>query len=374
MRNKDEATIKDVAERAGVAPSTASDALNGKSHVADDTRSRVLKAAADLNYRPHPGAKHLSKGSSNNVGLLLPISDEHLFSSTTFFNNVARGMHQVMQSQGYVFSLYTSDPFNDERDLVKSAIDSRELGGLVISNPTTSIPYWDLLKDSGIPYVFIGDPRDQATYVDNDNVEVARKGTEHLIEHDHERIACVTGPSKFTFSQDRELGYRSALKQNSVEVDEDLIWNAGLSEAAAYEVLMEKIEKHSFSAVFVVGSMQAIGVIYALRKRGLEVPDDVALVSVGATDITRYFDPSLTVIDLNEYWLGYHAAQLLLEKGEGETAETPQIIVPTELMIRESCGCEIKDSEILRSRKEDATDISSGEVNRLNETANKGGK
>jgi DNA-binding LacI/PurR family transcriptional regulator len=370
MRNKDEATIKDVAEKAGVAPSTASDALNNKSHVADDTRSRVLKAAADLNYRPHPGAKHLSKGSSNNLGLLLPISGEHLFSSTTFFNNVARGMHQVMQSQGYVFSLYTSDPFNDERELVKSAIDSRELGGLVISNPTTSIPYWDLLKDSGIPFVFIGDPRKQVSYVDNDNVEVARKGTEHLVEHGHERIACLTGPRRFTFSQDRELGYRSALQQNSIEVDEDLIWYSGLSEAEAYEVVMEKIEKHSFSALFVVGSMQAVGAIYALRKRGLEAPDDVALVSVGATDITRYFDPSLTVVDLNEYWLGYHAAQLLLEKGKGELEGNPQIIVPTELMIRESCGCEVENSELLRSRKEGGASLSSGMVNEFNDPAN----
>ena len=149
----------------------------------------------------------------------------------------------------------------------------------------------------------------------------------------------LNGPSSFTFCVDRLLGYRAALEEGGLDYDKGLVWRSELVEAAAYEVVCEQIPRHKFTAISAGSDVQALGALRALRARGLRVPQEVALVCVNDTDLTQHSVPSLTTVNLHEYWLGYWAVKRLLQRIDGEETEHP-ILIPGDLVVRESCGCE----------------------------------
>lgn len=306
--------------------------------MSSETRAKVLKAAEKLGYHPHALARNLAHGRTRNLGLITPISLEHLFASAGFFSQLIRGMHRAALEAGYNLSLHIAESEEEAAERIRDVVRGRSVDGLLITNPTIACPYLKDLKRRHIPYVFIGHPLEEAVYVDNDNVGVSRIGVQHLIRCGHRRIVFLNGPARFTFCIDRLRGYRAALEEAGIPFREELVWQSELVENAAYEVVHRYAPHHEFTAVFAGSDVQAVGAIRALRDLGLEVPDDVAVVCVNNTDLARHFIPSLTAVDLHEYWLGYWAVKRLLQEVEGEHTEHP-LLISGELVIRESCGC-----------------------------------
>lgn len=148
----------------------------------------------------------------------------------------------------------------------------------------------------------------------------------------------LASPSNFTVSRNRLMGYRSALEDNGIRFDADLVWESNLNEQSAYETVLENAPEHEFSAIFVSVEVQTMGTLRALRELELAVPDDVALVVVGESELAKHLAPSLTTVDLNTERLGYLSAKKLIRIINGKEKE-PQLIVPTDLKVRESCGC-----------------------------------
>jgi len=146
---KSPATIRDVAKRAGVAVSTASLALNGKPYVSQETRLRVLQAAEEMGYHPNMMAKNLADGRTRNLGLITPISLEHLFASSGFFVHLIRGMHRATTEHGYTLSLHIAESQDEAVSRVQTVIRGRSVDGLLITNPTVEIPY---LRDQTPPH------------------------------------------------------------------------------------------------------------------------------------------------------------------------------------------------------------------------------
>lgn len=334
-------TIRDVAKRAGVAVSTASLALNGKPGVSAETRARVLKAALELDYHPHAAAKNLADGRTRTIGIIAPITLEHLFSSAGFFMKLFKGLNRAVKGEGYVLSLYIAETDAETSVNIRTLARSRAVDGLIITNPTLSTPYLGELKRYHIPYVFIGRPVSKAPYVDSDNVSVGYLATKHLILHGHKRIAVLCGPERFTFSKDRLRGYRRALNEAGLRCERKFVWRSELLEDDAYRVVLRHVRtmKVRITALFTVSDVQAAGAIRALKNLGFRIPEDVAVVCVNNTSLTRHFSPPLTTIELNEERLGYEAARLLLRLiGRDATPSSP-ILVPVELRVRRSCGC-----------------------------------
>lgn len=328
-------TIRDVAKRAGVAVSTASLALNGKPQVSQQTRLRVLQAAEDLDYSPHAAAKNLADGRTRTIGLVNPTTVEHLFTSSGFFMRLIRGMHRAATEEGYSVSLHIADSEEEAKAAIRAAVRTRSADGFVITNPTVSSSHLRDFKRHRAPVVFIGRPVEDAVYVDNDNVEVSRVGVRHLIECGHRRIAFLNGPEQFTFCHDRLLGYRTALEEAGLPYDQGLVWRSEQTAEAAYEVVRAGLAEHRFSALFAVSGIQAVGAVRAFRDSGLAVPDDVSVVCVDDTELTRYSIPPLTAVALHENWLGYWAVKLLLHAIKMRTATYP-VLLPGELVIRGS--------------------------------------
>lgn len=334
-------SIRDVAKKAGVAVSTASLALNGKPNVSEETQQRVLKVAEELDYHPHSVAKNLANGQTKNLSLVNPVSIDAIFSSG-FFSQLIKGIHGAAAENGYNLSLHVADEEDEATAQIRSIVRSRSADGLVITNPTVKAPYIDELKRRELPFVFIGrPPKDGISYVDNDNIRVSYMVVKHLIELGHRRIAFITYSPKFTCCIDRLQGYKSALEEAGIEYDEDLIWESEPAEESAYQIVSKALGRGDFSAIFTTSDLQAIGAIRALRESGRRVPEDMAIVCVNNTELSRHFVPSLTTIDLHEYWLGYWATKQLIQKVEGKEDTIYRNLIPAELIVRESCGCKL---------------------------------
>ncbi|MFP4136083.1 MAG: LacI family DNA-binding transcriptional regulator [Candidatus Acetothermia bacterium] len=349
MSNKP--TISDVAERAGVAESTVSLALNDKPHVSSETRQKVFKAARELDYRPHKAAKSLATGNSETIGLLIPIELKGVFSSTTeFFQKMISGMHQATREMDMSLSLQIVESEEEANDRIKYAARTGGVSGSVITHPTTDTAYLDVIREYDYPAVFLGDPVESVPYVDNDNLNVSRLATEHLLEHGHERIAMLSGPSHLTVSRNRTLGYRSALEEAGIPFREELVWETELHEQSAYETVMAKAPECSFSAMYVSIEVQTAGAIRALRELNKAVPKDVALVVVGESELAKHLSTPITTVDLNTEKLGYLSAKKLINLVRAEENQ-PQLVVPAKLIIRQSCGCGRSGGENKRGDK-----------------------
>jgi len=329
-------TLKEVAKRAGVSLSTASLALNGKPGVHPETRAKVLRVASELEYQPNAAARSLANGKSQAIGLVNPISLEQLFSSADFFMHLSRGLYQAAKEHNYHVFLLVSETDQDAAELVKEVIRQHRVDGLIITNPAEAASYLGELEKYEFPCVFVGRPSDsQALYVDNNNIEIGRLGTKHLLSLGRRDIAFLTGPLRFTHCQDRLLGYRMALEEFGLTFREELVWQVEQSEERILTVVKEKIAQVKFDAIFATSGLHAVCAIRVCQEHGLRIPDDVAVVCVEDSSLAKYFYPSITAIELDSFWLGYWATKLLLRVIEGEDPGSP-ILLPGKLVVRSS--------------------------------------
>ncbi len=331
-------TIRDVAKRSGVSVSTASLALNNKPKVSPETREKVLRAAQELNYHVHHTARNLAVGMTYQIGLFTPVSLEHTFSSSDFFTKLIQGIYNAAQDKGYSLMLFVADEAADVAAQVDRWIRSRSVDGFLITHPSFQMPYLDVLRTNAIPFVFVGRPPETGhtfpiSYVDNDNVQVARKATEHLLELGHRRILFINGPARFTYAQDRLQGYQDALQQYDVSLDPGLVKAAELTFVDAHHVTEQTLEEQDFTAIVVLNAMQALGSIQALAKHGLSVPQDISIVASNSA-LTAYIHPPLTTVDIFPYQLGFQAVQLLQRQIVEDAID--HAIVPCQLIPRSS--------------------------------------
>lgn len=337
-KQEDEAknvTIQDVAEKAGVAMSTASMALNNKSVIHSETKKVVIEAAQDLGYHPTAAARALVNGKSSNLGLLIPVKEDNLFSSTDFFQKLISGMSKAAKEAGNLLSLQVIESRGETKERITKTNQTKNVSGSIITHPTTEMPYLDVIEKLDYPVVFLGEPPRDFPYVDNDNFEVARAATEHLIQHGHERIGFLGGLKDLIATRTREKGYKAALEEAKIRIDPDLIWNSEHTEQSAYkEVISHK--KLNFTAICISVEEQMAGVYRALRDLELSIPEDVGLITIGDPQLARSINPTMTVVDLHTERLGYLAMKKLIGLTNEERVASKETIQGN-LIRRESC-------------------------------------
>lgn len=349
------ASSKDVAERAGVSIATVSHVINGTRFVSEETRQKVLDAIEALNYRPNAIARGLVTNSTRTVGLV--VSDI----TNPFFTAVARGVEDGMISQRYntIFCNTDEDPQRETEYL--NLLVTQQIDGLIIA-PTgvRSDPLLAMAK-SGVPVVQLDrrSPDLDAPLVSVNNEDGAYQAIRYLIGLGHRRIACLMGLDAVSTQTERLSGWKRALCEANLPIDESLIVHAdprfyGISSnpdgtvvpppphhpgmPSAYEVLVHLMQSANRpSAIFVASNQLTLGTLYAFRERGLRCPEDVSLISFDDHDWAPLFSPPLTVVRQPTYRLGQTAAQLLMQMIKGESIETlPPLAV--ELKIRASCS------------------------------------
>ena len=336
--NQQQPTISDVAQKAGVSIATVSRVINGTTPVAPETAQRVQEAIRELAFVPRAAARVLASRRTETLGLLLPEI------GGAFFSPLLRGIEAEAQLAGFDLLIHatshiphastpvTHRPLGEHNTdgliVFTQSIDEKELARLDALNFPTVLLYQTPPPSLNIPSVVI------------ENKSGAQMIVEHLIQvHDRRRIVFLRGPEGNEDSEWREGGYRAALEANKIPFDPLLVGTGGFNEEEAQIALQEiLIDGVEFDAVFGGDDDTAAGVITALTQAGKRVPQDVAVVGFDDLPIARYLRPALTTVRAPIEQVGRESVRQLVRLIRGEQAEA-LVMMRTELVIRESCGC-----------------------------------
>ncbi|MCI0395535.1 MAG: LacI family transcriptional regulator [Chloroflexi bacterium] len=330
-----------VAQEVGVSRTTVSLVLNNipNASIPAETRRKVLDAAARLNYHPNASGRRLVSGRTHMLAYVLHQSPEWA-AADLFLPEVLRGLNAVTQSSGYHILFRPVDPNNPE-DSYASLIYEGHVDAIILSGPQLDEPEAITLHRQNLPVVVTGHlPGYDIPSVDVNNVEGARIATTHLINLGHQRIGLITNaPRSYLASQERFDGYCDGLMAAGLPFDKKLVQEGHFSAYSGFQSMNSLLELNEPpTAVFVASDVVAFGAMRAVKERGQRIPQDIAIVGFDDVPIGLYIEPQLTTVHLPAYELGWHTGQLALQLINQEKPGKLHQFLPTELVVRASCG------------------------------------
>lgn len=332
-------TLEEIAKLSDVSRSTVSRVINGDPNVKEETRQRVLKVIERINFQPNLAARSLAAGRTNVIGLVIPAGIAEIFSDP-WFPQVVNGISTACNIKGYSVMLWLAEP-EYERQMITKILHSGLLDGVVVSSIDINDPIVQALYDSKMPFILIGrHPSLQIQYIDVDNEAGGYKATKHLIDIGHKKIATIAGPQNLIAGLDRFHGYRRALEESNRFFDPQLVVEGDFSEGSGYEAC-KMLLPHKPDAIFVANDTMALGALRAMREVGIKVPEDIAIV--GFDDIPNAISSPvpLTTVRQPTQEMGVAAVNSLIKKITQPASDFENLIFPTELIVRKSCGAEI---------------------------------
>lgn len=327
-------SLKDLAKRLGLAPSTVSRALKGHPDISQKTQEKVRQLAIQLNYTPDTIARNLRNQHSNLIAVIVPDITNY------YFAQVLRGVLQHARETGYNVVIFETCECYDKEVTICRSICKSGIGGVMISlaKTTQDTRHFNEVKDCGIPLVFfdrIGG-NIEADRVAEDNYTGAYQAVKHMINGGCRNIAHFAAPQYMQIAQKRQMGYIQALLDNQIPVNRELII-PGDERENAMKATFRLLEKQTIDGIFAVNDDAATGVMDALKQMKLRIPEDVAVCGYSNSPFSLITEPKLTTVDQHGEETGRIAAKLLhkriSQKGIYET-ET-RLLKPT-LMIRGS--------------------------------------
>lgn len=325
------ANIQQVAKEAGVSVATVSRVLNGLKSVTPKTRTKVEIAIEKLNYEPSMLGRNLRNSESRLLLILIPQI------SNPFYFEIIKGIESTAILHNHNILLCETDSSSEREDIYFNLVRKKMADGIISMDPAINIETLKKLAerhsiiqcseystDSGIPYVTI------------DNEKAAYQAVNHLIQLGHKKIALINSDETYLYARQRKMGYRKALEQNGIQVNESYIYHNKNLEFESGQKTMKKIlmMENPPTAVFAVSDLLAIGALKEVNKAGLNVPSDIAIVGFDKIDFSNMTHPTLTTVAQPMYKMGVTAANMLIKKIKGEKVES--IILEHELVIRES--------------------------------------
>lgn len=327
---KKQFTISDIALRANVSKSTVSRVINGTTKVNKEKQEAVLAAMEEMNFQPNVFAQGLASGNSKTIGVVTQNIGSPIYDS------ISQGI-----LQGLVQSTY-SPIFADgqwEPDVGHAAVETllgRKVDGLIVLGSVLPRDELDRVN-SILPTVVVGREiegwENQCLFIDNERAGF--DATRHLLELGHRQIAHITGIKNHQDSVRRMKGYRRALTEAGVDIDEELIYEGqfdGNSGVMAIQNLLDKSK--SFSAIFASNDMMAFGARLALHRRGIRVPDDISIIGFDDQAEAAFVTPPLTTVRQPAQEMGQAAANALIDLINGKEYKMPSLA--TRIVVRES--------------------------------------
>ncbi|MDT9681196.1 LacI family DNA-binding transcriptional regulator [Streptomyces sp. TRM76323] len=330
-------TLEEVAARAGVGRGTVSRVINGSPRVSDRAKAAVSRAIAELGYVPNRAARALAGARTDAVALVIPETEARLFAEP-YFLDIIRGVSAELADADKQL-LLTLIRSRKERQRFEQYLAAQRVDGVLLVSVHADDPLPDLVRELDIPAVLNGrrSEAEPVAYVDSDNVGAGRSAVARLAEGGRRRIATITGPLDMYVARCRLDGYRQGLATAGLAADERLVAAADFTEEGGRRAMRELLERcPELDAVFAASDVMAAGARVALREAGRRVPDDVALIGVDDSAVARHMDPPLTSVRQPIEEMGRVMARVLLQEITGTTAEPRQLVLPTELVVRES--------------------------------------
>jgi len=339
-------TLKDVAKEAGVSVSMASRVLGNYGYFSEETRSKVLKAAEKLNYKPDVIARGLKTRQTKAIGVI--ISDVVTF----FFTTLVRGVEDVASQNGYSVILCNSDEDPTKEREYLLALYERGVDGLIVSPSIGNHSYLKKLVRGGMPLVLV-DRRIRGLKVPTvtvDNQTGSYEAVNYLINLGHRRIGIITGLKGVTTSEERLAGYKRALEKNHLSLDPELIKEGDYRREKAQEATQELLRmKNPPTALFVCNEPMTSGALLTLRENKVKIPEEMAIIGFDDPIWAPLTEPPLTAVRQPSYSIGTIACQALLQKLRKNNRGRPlheEIVLKPKLIVRQSCGEKLKEQAL----------------------------
>ena len=337
-------TLEDIADKTTTSVSVVSDVLRGKGsekRISQTTQNRILETARELNYRSNQVARSLVIKRTKTIGVLVPDME------TQFLPEVVGDIENTARERGYhVILCLTEDKFEEEKACIDTLVE-RMVDGIIIShaeNGDSNIKYLMELKERRkIPVVFVNrSPAEtEEDFVIVDNMLGAYEAVNYLIKLGHKNIAYLSGPTRISTLQKRFTGYKKALEEHGLKYDERLIMELpDVKMESGYQSVKQLLEEgHTFTALFTVNDVVAIGASKAIRDAGLRIPEDVSIVGFDDIKIVSFLEVPLTTVNQQQHTMGSDAANILIDRIEKKITDEPQqVILKPQLVIRKSCA------------------------------------
>jgi LacI family transcriptional regulator len=338
--NKMRTTIKDVAKKAGVGVGTVSRVFNRSPFVSPETQQKVLLAASELGYYPDSSARRLVQRKTHIIAFVERHSTQQPFVDD-FTAEVLRGLHITAGEAGYhiLFEPSHTEKINNQHIL--NLIREKHADGFIISGPRFDDELLTELNHEHIPIVLQGYlPDTHIASVDVDNYGGAKSAVNHLINLGHRKIGLITnGPLVYAAAASRKNGYLDAMREAGLEIEMTHIKCGEFSPASGYTAMQAILNTpNPPTAVFIASDTVAVGGLEAAHQQQLRVPEDLAIIGFDDIPWAPYITPAISTIRLPAQQIGRQAAFMLIKIINGEKIENEHIFLPTQLVIRDSCG------------------------------------
>ncbi len=323
---KEEVTLKDIAEAVGKSVAAVSRALNDYDDISEETRDYIKQIAREMGYAP-----------TNCLGIILPALPPRV--SDPFYSELLAGITSAAAECNFDVMVSTCTVGPEEEWAYLRLFNSRRVDGVIVARPRWRDSRIKLLLDKKFPFAVVGATNLSGSFptVSDDAAGAAALMVEHLVAQGHERIALVNTPPNLFFSSEFLAGFRQAMRQANLPVQEDWLEQSDFSQRDGYragQTLLSKPEAPT--GIIAADDVVALGVMAAAQDQGLEIGQDLAVIGYGDILLAEYAQPPLTTIHRPTYTLGQQASQMLISRLRGEKLENDQVIFKPSLVIRQS--------------------------------------
>lgn len=317
-------TIKDVAKKAGVNPSTVSRVLSNAPEISEKTKILVKKAIDELGYTKHAAAQILSSGRINTIGIVFPpVSGK---SNQPFYMKILTAINGFAQAENHSVAIATGNTEELLKKQVEMLYRERRVDGFILLYAGKKDSIREFLMAEKVPFVMVGTPQEaqnELVYVDNDNILLGREAVKHLSNLGHQNVTFVTDTTEGEVFDERYQGFLEECKLSNltgtlVKFDEN------------FTVTNE-------TALVVIDDVLALKTFAKLKAQNLTIPDDLSIITFNNSDFSQITHPYLTTFDINVEQLGKAAVEQFISLSKDKNSYN-KIIVPFDLIVRESTG------------------------------------
>lgn len=327
-------TSKDVAELAGVHPSTVSRVINNDSRISEKTKERVLLAIKKLGYTPNAIARGLKTKRTYTLGMLIPDI------TNPFFAEIARGVEDAANKNNFNVILCNTDDKPKKERTYLEILREKRVDGLILGTAHIKDKSILELERQKFPYMLISRniERLDKNCIIIDDVAGGIMATEYLIKLGHQRIAHITGPLQTRSALNRLKGYKLALKKYGIEYRDELVGEGDFRIKGGYQVMKRylKLAKPP-TAIFAANDLLALGAMQAIQKKNFSIPDDFSVIGFNDIELASFVYPPLTTIRQPILEMGNLAVKMLLKIITDKEFNQRRVVLQPKLIIRESC-------------------------------------
>lgn len=329
-------TIHDIARRVGVNSSTVSRVLNGKSAISEETREKIYAAMKEMDYHPNSVARSLASGSSGAIGLAIDAHDTQSFANM-FFHRSMFAIEKVAQANGFNLIISSNLEEKGKSSPIEKLILERKVDGLILPPSTVAPKLITKMIKLDFPFIILGEPNQalpESSWVDVNNTQGGEAAVLHLLERGFQKIAYLGGNENQQFVKNRIKGYRRGLEAGGIS-QSIVIQTDGTAEDSKAQAGKLMASPGRPDAFLCNDNAAAYGLLKAARELGLNIPQDIGVVTFDNYPLAEFTDPPLTAVDIDTALLGEQGAALLFQR-IGRRTPNQQILLSATLIQRES--------------------------------------